>query len=125
MLEILELPGKFDTPYVKLDPQVGECFIEGTSYPEDVTDFYMEVVDWFKEYALIGEKDLTINFKLSYYNSASQKIYNEILLVLMECENFSTKVRWHYAEDDEDMLDAGQEFSKLFDVPIEYVAYER
>ncbi len=78
LLDKLEIPEEIDTPYVCLDPETGVCEMKGKSYPEDITAFYNRILDWFEEYAFMGEKDLVLNMNLVYFNSASQKIYMEI-----------------------------------------------
>jgi len=38
-------------------------------------------------------------------------------------EDHQVMVRWHYPEEDEDMLEAGEEYSEMVDVPFEMVSY--
>jgi len=33
-------------------------------------------------------------------------------------------VRWHYQEDDDDMMEAGNDYSEMIDVDFEMVAYK-
>ncbi len=125
LLEKLEIPAGIDTPYISLNARTGECYFTGKSYPDDIAEFYGSIVEWFEEYIYSGVVDLTINMKLTYYNSSSQKIYTDIFEKLHAAENFKTTVNWYYAEDDEDMLDAGQEFYRLVEVPFNFVTYKR
>ena len=125
ILDRLEIPAGIDSPYVCLDASTGVCELTGKSYPEDITEFDSDVVAWFEAYILEGKKDLNINIKLSYYNSSSQKVYTDILEKLIDSQNFEVIVNWCHAEDDEDMLDAGKEFSKLVDVPFKFISYKR
>jgi hypothetical protein len=125
LLEKLEIPAGIDTPYVNLNAKTGVCHFTGKSYPDDIAEFYGRIVQWFEEYIYSGVVDLTINMKLTYYNSSSQKIYTDIFEKLHAAENFKTVVNWYHAEDDEDMLDAGQELCKLVDVPFNFLTYKR
>lgn len=34
----------------------------------------------------------------------------------------NVKVQWHFLEEDEDMEEAGQEFSELVEIPFEFIA---
>ena len=34
------------------------------------------------------------------------------------------KVEWHYEEEDEEMEEAGEEYSYIVEVPFEMIAYE-
>jgi len=125
LLERLEIPAGIDTPYVCLDHNTAVCEMTGKSYPDDISEFYSQIVGWFEAYILEGTKDLTINMKMTYYNSSSQKVYTDILEKLIDAENFDVVVNWYHAEDDEDMYDAGVEFAKLVDVQFNYISYKR
>ncbi len=49
----------------------------------------------------------------------------DILLKLEEMHEAGKDVliRWHYPEDDEDMEEAGEEYSDIVDVPFEQISY--
>lgn len=123
LLEKLEIAEQIDTPYISLDPDTGICEITGKSYPEDISAFYMNIVDWFEEYVLLGEKDLTLSMKLSYFNSASQKIYTEIFEKLMDVKNFNVLVNWYYAEDDDEILENGKIYQNLTELDFNFISY--
>jgi len=123
ILKKLEIQEQIDTPYICLDPAAGVCDLVGKSYPEDITAFYTQVVDWFEEYTYIGEKDLTINMKLSYFNSASQKIYTEIFEKLTDSQNFKVSVNWYYAQDDDEILENGKIYQGLTDLTFNFIPY--
>jgi hypothetical protein len=112
-LKKLELQAQIDTPFILLDPQSGICDIVGNSYPEDISSFYKQIVNWFDDYSFYGVKDLTLNMKLSYFNSASQKVFTEIFEKLMDNENFKVKVNWYYVKEDDEILENGRIFQAL------------
>lgn len=112
-LKKLELKASIDTPHILLDPQSGVCDIFGNSYPEDISSFYKQIINWFDDYSFYGVKDLTMNMKLSYFNSASQKVFTEIFEKLMESENFKVKVNWYYVKEDDEILENGKIFQAL------------
>jgi hypothetical protein len=90
-----------------------------------VNTFYEPMMSWIEEYAK-DPLDVTVfNFKLSYFNTASSKIILDILTRFEEMieEDHQVMVRWHYPEEDEDMLEAGEEYSEMVDVPFEMVSY--
>ena len=123
LLQKLIIKEQIDTPFVCLDPEKGVCDLIGKSYPEDISAFYIQVVDWFEEYAMIGTKDLTINMKLSYFNSASQKIYTEIFEKMMDNKSFKITVNWYYAEDDDEILENGKIYQNLTDLKFNFIPY--
>ena len=63
----------------------------------------------------------TFVFKLEYFNTASSKLILDVLYALEDIKGI--KVRWYFNEEDEDMEEAGQEFSELVEIPFEFVTY--
>jgi hypothetical protein len=110
-----------DTPKVILDAAGGIFEIAGRSLPEDVTKFFNPVLTWLEEYANAPNPTTVFNFKLTYFNTASSKIILDILLKLEAISNIA--IKWHYPSDDEDMLEAGEEYADIVDVAIEMVEY--
>jgi len=123
ILRKIEIKEHIDTPYVLLDPETGICEISGKSYPEDIYEFYTQIVDWFEDYSLNGKKDLVINMRLRYFNSSSQKIYNVIFEKLSDDVTFKTTVNWYYDEEDEEILENGKIFEGLTGLKFNYIPY--
>ncbi|MBR6083277.1 MAG: DUF1987 domain-containing protein [Salinivirgaceae bacterium] len=124
-MEVIKIVGTDDTPSVTLDV-ANEIFeISGRSLPEDVAVFYEPILDWIDRYAEEATGKTIFNFKLVYFNTASSKMILDILLKLEEMHEAGKDVlvRWHYPEDDEDMEEAGEEYSDIVDVPFEQISY--
>lgn len=117
-MEILILEGTSDTPKIILDQQHGIFEISGRSLPEDSAEFYRPVLDWIGRYAKQASPTTNFVFKLEYFNTSSSKLILDILSALEEIEGM--KIEWCYPEDDEDMEEAGKEFSELVEIPFEY-----
>jgi len=120
--------GTSATPNVVFDP-ANEIFeISGKSLPEDVSSFYDPILKWLDEYAEDPIPKTVFDFKLLYYNTASSKLLYEIMVKLktkLTDEGHEVLVRWFYDEDDEDMEEAGEEYSEVVeDLPFELVANE-
>jgi len=114
-----------DTPGIRLDA-ANEIFeITGRSLPEDVTKFYKPILDWLEEYGQSPNPQTVFDFKLSYFNTASSKIILDILMKLeaMHDDGKNITINWNYPSDDEDMEEAGKEYSEIVSVPIELVEY--
>lgn len=120
--------GTSSTPTVILDPKNNKFEISGKSLPEDVSSFYDPILKWIDEYAQSPNDETIFDFKLLYYNTASSKLLYEIMVKLkteLADEGHEVLVRWHYDEDDEDMEEAGEEYSEVVeDLPFELVANE-
>ena len=120
-MHILNLEGTEDTPRILLDKKAGIMEISGRSLPEDSTEFYKPVLDWIEGYATNPNPSTTFIFKLEYFNTASSKLILDVLYALEDINNI--KVHWYFQEEDEDMEEAGQEFSELVEIPFEFRTY--
>ena len=114
-----------DTPGVRLDVAANIFELSGRSLPEDVVKFYKPILDWLDEYAQSPNAHTVFDFKLSYFNTASSKIILDILMKLegMNDDGKDITIKWHFPSDDEDMEEAGKEYSEIVSIPIEFVEY--
>jgi hypothetical protein len=120
-MEILNLEGTEDTPKIILDKGNGIFEISGRSLPEDSAEFYKPVLEWIANYAKEPNPSTDFTFKLEYFNTSSSKL---ILDVLSALENIKgMKIEWYYHEEDEDMEEAGKEFSELVEIPFNYTTH--
>lgn len=124
-MEILKIESTEDSPRIIMDKASNILEITGRSLPEDVNSFYEPMMNWIEEYAKAPLDVTVFNFKLTYFNTASSKIILDILTLFEEMieEGHQVLVRWHYLEEDEDMMEAGEEYSDMVDVPFEMVSY--
>ncbi|TAH25102.1 MAG: DUF1987 domain-containing protein [Cytophagales bacterium] len=117
----LEILGTEDTPKVILDKNEGKFEISGRSLPEDAAEFYQPLIQWLDQYSKSPNESSAFEIKLEYFNTASSKL---ILDLLSKCEPISgAKVLWYFHKDDEDMQEAGEEFSELIELPFEIISY--
>ena len=120
-MEIINLEGAEDTPKIILDKTNKIFEISGRSLPEDSAEFYQPVLEWLAEYAKDPLPETIFDFRLEYFNTASSKLILDVLSDLEDIEGMS--IEWYYDEDDEDMQEAGEEFSELVEIPFEYKIY--
>jgi hypothetical protein len=120
-MEILNLEGAEDTPKIILDKKNGIFEISGRSLPEDSAEFYRPVLEWIDKYGSDPNPATEFAFKLEYFNTASSKLILDVLSALEDIKGM--KIVWYFHEDDEDMEEAGQEFSELVEIPFEFKTY--
>ena len=124
-MDTLKINASEFTPEVILDPKEN-CFeISGESRPENAGKFYEPILEWLDKYYKLrywqdskfttAENATVFKFKLEYFNSTSAKF---ILDILQKLESFkkdeiSIAVNWYYEEQDLDMKESGEEFSKM------------
>lgn len=125
-MEPLRIAATDETPEVTLDAGNNIFELEGRSLPEDVVTFYGPVFEWLDKYSESPNDMTNFQMKLDYFNTASSKMILDILLKLEDMQDSGKQVMvtWHYAEDDEDMQEAGEEYEEIVDVPFEHKAYE-
>lgn len=114
------------TPYIYFDPATGKLDIIGRSIPENSVAFYKPLFDALDDYAKKPDKGIHAVIRLEYYNSSSSVC---ILNLLKKLERLKSKINditieWHYEEEDEDTLAAGQNFQSIISVPITIVKIE-
>ena len=78
-------------------------------------------MDWIGQYATEANAATEFVFKLEYFNTASSKLILDVLSALEEIKGM--KILWYFHDDDEDMEEAGQEFSELVEIPFEFKTY--
>ncbi|GAL87157.1 hypothetical protein MYP_4387 [Sporocytophaga myxococcoides] len=113
----IKIEGTEDTPAVCLDKTIGVFEVSGRSLPEDAAGFYAPILKWLENYAADPNPKTEFTIKLEYFNTASSKLLLDLLTRLEKISN--AKILWYSYEDDEDMQEAGQEFSELVEVPFE------
>ena len=124
-MNILNIQATDDSPEVLLNHEKNIFEISGKSLPEDVASFYDPVLKWLEEYALSPAVDTIFTFKFTYFNTASSKIILDILMILegIHAGGHPVMVKWYSPEYDEDMIEAGIEYSEMAEVPFEHIKY--
>ncbi|MBS3769493.1 MAG: DUF1987 domain-containing protein [Bacteroidales bacterium] len=122
-MESLSIEGTNKTPSVKLDPVSGVIEIKGRSIPENSIEFYRPIVEWLDEYAKNPNKKTTVNVQLEYFNTSSSKCILDIFKKLESLKKSRNEViiNWYYEEDDEDMLESGEDYESIIRIPFKMI----
>jgi len=117
------------SPKVILDPDKNIFEISGESRPPDVAGFYGEILNWFDDYSSflvkspVVKEPVVFDLDFDYFNSSSAKYIldfcKQIASVRSKGKNIG--VNWHYEKEDNDMLEAGKEMSRISKFPFDYV----
>lgn len=102
------------TPTINLDVN-GTVSIVGKSYPENTFEFYAPVMEWLSAYFEEGNKKLTLNMEVTYFNSSSSKLFFDMFDLLDENNSDELVINWIYDEDNESALEAGEDFKDDFE----------
>lgn len=122
-MESLSIEGTNKTPSISLDPDAGVVEIKGRSIPENSIEFYRPIVEWLDEYAKSPNKKTTVNVQLEYFNTSSSKCILDIFKKLESLKKARNEViiNWYYEEDDEDMLESGEDYESIIRVPFKMI----
>jgi hypothetical protein len=122
-MEPLSIAGTAKTPTVRFDAKGGVIEIKGRSIPENSIEFYKPLVEWLEEYSK-APLDLTqVNVQLEYFNTSSSKCILDVFKKLEAIHKGQNEViiNWYYEEDDEDMLEAGEDYESIIRVPFKMI----
>lgn len=121
MKELRIAPTK-NSPEIILSPE-GMLKIMGRSIHENVTEFFEPVNDWITDYIEIPAEITCVDMNLEYFNSASAKVFIHLLELLthVSLKNKKFIFNWYYEDGDEDILERGEYFSSILDVPFNFI----
>lgn len=124
-MEIIFHEGESNLPRVILDKEKNKFEISGRSLPEDVHAFYSPIIKWLEEYIQSPNENTEVIVKMVYFNTASSKMIYEIFekLATLYKRGNKVKIYWYYADDDEEMEEAGKEYEDMVEMPFEFISY--
>jgi hypothetical protein len=125
-MESISIEGTPKTPTIKFDPSTGVLELKGRSIPENSIEFYKPVIDVLDKYAVSPKPATNVNVQLEYFNTSSSKCILDLFKKLEAINNngSSVTINWHYEEDDEDMLEAGEDYQAIINVPFKMIQIE-
>ena len=121
-MEELRISPTKNTPEIMLNP-AGTILIKGRSIHENVTDFFEPVEDWISEYIGAPAEVTSVDLSLEYFNSASAKAFIHLLEQIkhVSLKNKKYIINWYYEDGDEDILERGEYFSSILEVPFTFI----
>jgi hypothetical protein len=117
------IEGTPKTPSVKFDSDEGVFEIKGRSIPENSVEFYKPLVDWLDSYKESPLTKTVVDIRLEYFNTSSSKCILDVFKKLESIHKAKNdvEVNWYYEEDDEDMLEAGEDYESIIRVPFKMI----
>lgn len=124
-MDPIKIEGTPKTPTVYFDADSGVLEIKGRSIPENAVEFYKPLVDWIGSYGDNAKDKTEVNIQLEYFNTSSSKCILDVFKKLESINNKSSiLINWHYEEDDEDMLEAGEDYQAIINIPFKMIEME-
>lgn len=120
-METLIFSKSTQTPSVKL--KMGLIHIVGRSIPEDPIVFYKPIMDWIDKYLENPDEETVIIINIDLMNTGSSKCILDILVKLNRSflKKHHMAIRWYYDNDDEDMLQLGEDMRTFIEIPFEFI----
>jgi hypothetical protein len=122
-MEDIRIQGTPKTPTVNFISSEGLLEIKGRSIPENSIEFYKPLIDWIESYAQQPNDSSNVNIQLEYFNTSSSKCILDLFKKL-EAINKTITINWYYEEDDEDMLEAGEDYEAIINIPFKMIEVE-
>ncbi len=125
-MEELIIEGSPKTPTIKFNPETGYLLVRGRSIPENSIEFYKPLVDALEAYNKSSKSQTKVDIQLEYFNTSSSKCILDVFKKLEAINAGSSEVtiNWYYEEDDEDMLEAGEDYQAIISVPFKMIGVE-
>jgi hypothetical protein len=109
------------TPHLYSDSEKGTIDISGKSIPENAVEFYRPVFEWLDAYIQQPQPETKVTVQLEYFNTSSSKCLLDIFRRLETLQNSGrgkVTIHWLYEEEDEDMMEAGDDYQTIVKIPF-------
>lgn len=125
-IEKITVPATPKTPAVNMDFEKGVFEIRGRSIPENSVEFYRPIVESLEKYSKGPKEETTLHIQLEYFNTSSSKCVLDVFKKLESIHKSGNKltINWYYEQDDEDMMEAGEDYQAIINVPFQMIQVE-
>jgi len=113
-------------PEIRFKASTGELTISGESFHEYSVEFYHPVFEWLGSFLAIPNQKVTMNFRMTYFNTNTSRRFLEVFDMLEEYEKNNSgcvTVNWYYKAHDVDMKESGEEYIADTNIAINLVPY--
>ena len=120
------IPAASHIPEIYLNGDTGVLSFSGECYPQDTSAFFKPVMEWLKAYIASSNKQIEVNFRMSYFSPASARAFLEIIQLLERYEakrNGKVSINWYSAKEDTDMVETGSEYAYETSLDFRVIKY--
>lgn len=126
-MENYVLEGTPKSPQVNFNAETGVLLLSGRSIPENAREFYRPMIEWIEKYNANPKQQTVFDICLEYFNTSSSKAIFDLFKTAESLNlkgNSTVIVKWKYENDDWEMRDAGLEYSRIIQIPVEMIEIE-
>jgi hypothetical protein len=124
-MEPLRIQETDNTPRIDFDPETGDLWLVGESFPDLAHEFYKPILHWFQSYVASTRGPIRLKFKFTYFNTSTSK-YIINFLSLAEgaaAAGRAIEVEWHSPANDTNIKKNGVELADGFNIMFTTVDY--
>jgi len=114
------------TPMVRIDSAAGHISFTGKASPENAIQFFYPIINNIMELFPAATNPITVDLAFRYFNTSSSKCLFDFFRALKKLQSSGKDihVNWYYEEDDEDMLETGEDFAEMLGFDFHFIEIE-
>ncbi|MFP4023015.1 MAG: DUF1987 domain-containing protein [Thiohalospira sp.] len=127
----LKIEGTTFTPEINFDIDNNTLSFLKVSKPANAYEFYQpvfEFIDHFEKEKVKSKvvKELVIDFKFDYFNTATAKILYELLekIKRIKSQGVDIIINWFYHKEDDDLLEEGHMMAEAVGLDFKFITLE-
>ncbi len=111
------------TPFVSVNSTDATIVIKGKSSPPNSLEFYYPLITKIKMLFADIQQPITVDIAFRYFNTSSSKCLFDFFKMLkgLQNEGKTVNIHWHYEEDDEDMMETGEDYAELLELDFKFI----
>jgi hypothetical protein len=116
------------TPFINFDDNSGNFEMTGKSIPENSVIYYKPLFEWLDAYIQNPKSKTNLKIQLDYFNTSSSKCIVDLfkrLEQIVKNNKGEASIDWLYNEDDEDMMEAGEDYKSIIKIPFNLVSFKK
>jgi hypothetical protein len=109
---------------IDFNADTGILVFSGRCIPENSVEYFEPLMNWVEAYGASPQPNTVFDIYMDYFNTSSSKCILDLLKELEKIDqagNSKLAVKWRYVEDDEDMMEAGEDYASMVDIPFELI----
>ncbi|MFT6868616.1 MAG: archaellum biogenesis ATPase FlaH [Cyclobacteriaceae bacterium] len=114
------------TPYVRIDSDESHIIFMGKSSPPNSLSFYHPLITKIKILFAESIKPIQVDLSFRYFNTSTSKCLFDFFKMMkgLVREGKTVIINWHYEEDDEDMLETGEDYADILSLDFRFIEVE-
>lgn len=121
-MEAINISPSSSTPEVILNPSLGIFRLKGVSDSDNSVEFYKPIIEVLSD--MNNETPLYVDICFRHFNTSSAKCLYDTFKQLKRKKQNGQKIniQWYYESEDTDMMEMGEDYKDLLNLPIALTA---